>query len=94
MTGSSTPPAGPLRVAVVGVGHLGKHHARLLAGLEGARLVAVVDTVRERATAAVAGTDAEALTDYRELFDRVDAVTVAAPTEAHHDIALAFLQPD
>jgi predicted dehydrogenase len=80
-----------LRVAVIGVGHLGKHHARLLAGIDGAQLVAVVDPDRERATAAAATTGARALDDYRELFDQVDAVTVAAPTERHHEIAMAFL---
>jgi predicted dehydrogenase len=82
-----------LRVAVVGVGHLGKHHARLLAGIEGARLTAVVDLDMERARAAAGESGARALSDYRELFgDEVDAVTVAAPTELHHEIALAFLQ--
>jgi predicted dehydrogenase len=80
-----------LRVAVIGVGHLGKHHARILAQVPGARLVAVVDPQSERAAAAVEGTDARALADYRELFDEVDAVTVAAPTEIHHEIALPFL---
>jgi predicted dehydrogenase len=81
-----------LRVAVIGVGHLGKHHARILAQADGVRFVAAVDTVPERAAAAVDGTPAQALTDYRQLFDHVDAVTIAAPTESHHDIALAFLQ--
>jgi predicted dehydrogenase len=81
-----------LRVAVIGVGHLGKHHARILAQVPGARLVAVVDPQPERAAAAAEGTGARAIADYRELFDEVDAVTVAAPTELHHDIALAFLE--
>ena len=81
-----------LRVAVIGVGHLGKHHARILAQLGGAQLVAVVDPQPERAAAAAEGTGARAISDYRELFDQVDAVTVAAPTEIHHDIALSFLQ--
>jgi predicted dehydrogenase len=81
-----------LRVAVIGVGHLGKHHARILARADGVQFVAAVDTVPERAAAAVDGTPAQALTDYRQLFDHVDAVTIAAPTESHHDIALAFLQ--
>ena len=81
-----------LRIAVIGVGHLGKHHARLLAGVEGARLTAVVDTDLERATAAAGSSGARALTDYRELFGMVDAVTVAAPTERHHEIALPFLE--
>jgi predicted dehydrogenase len=81
-----------LRVAVIGVGHLGKHHARLVAGIDGARLAAVVDPDLERATAAAGGSGARVLADYRELVDEVDAVTVAAPTELHHEIALPFLQ--
>jgi predicted dehydrogenase len=81
-----------LRVAVIGVGHLGKHHARLLAGIDGARLSAVVDPDGERARAAAGETGARVLADYRELLDEVDAVTVAAPTELHHEIALPFLQ--
>jgi len=80
-----------LRTAVIGVGHLGKHHARLLSRIPGATLVAAVDTELDRATAAVAGTDARALTDYREIFDQVDAVSIAVPTEAHHAIAMEFL---
>lgn len=81
-----------LRMAVIGVGHLGRHHARILAGLPDVSLVAAVDLVVERAVAAVAGTAAEALTDYRALFGRVDAVTVAVPTAAHLEVAGAFLE--
>lgn len=84
--------SGPLRVAVVGVGHLGRHHARLLAALPGASLVAAVDLIADRARAAVAGTDAEALADYRKLFGRVDAVTVAVPTVDHLRVARDFLE--
>jgi predicted dehydrogenase len=81
-----------LKVAVIGVGHLGKHHARLLAGIDGAQLVSVVDTDPERASAAAAATGAHALADYTELFGQVDAVTVAVPTELHHEIAMPFLE--
>jgi predicted dehydrogenase len=81
-----------LRVAVIGVGHLGKHHARLLAQIDGAELVAAVDTQPERAQAAVDGTAATVRSDYRELFGEVDAVTIAVPTESHRDVALAFLE--
>jgi predicted dehydrogenase len=81
-----------LRVAVIGVGHLGKHHARLLAGIEGATLAAVVDPDQQRAVAAAGASGARVIADYRELFGEVDAVTVAAPTELHHEIALPFLQ--
>jgi predicted dehydrogenase len=83
---------GPLRIGVIGVGHLGKHHARLLAGIDDARLTAVADTDPERAAAAAGASGAQAFADYRELFDVVDAVTVAVPTELHHAIALPFLE--
>jgi predicted dehydrogenase len=82
----------PLRVAVIGVGHLGKHHARLLAAIGGAQLTAVVDTNLERAVAAAGASGARALADHRELFGLVDAVTVAVPTELHQAIALPFLE--
>ncbi len=83
---------GVLRVAVIGVGHLGRHHARLLGAMDGVRLTAVVDTVAERAEAAADATGARALTDFRELFGAVDAVTVAVPTELHKDVAMPFLE--
>ena len=70
----------PLRLGVVGVGHLGKHHARIAAGVAGARLTAVADTQRDRAVAAAAAAGAKVFEDYRDLFGQVDAVTVAAPT--------------
>jgi predicted dehydrogenase len=83
---------GRLKIAVIGVGHLGKHHARLLAGIDGAQLAAVVDTDTERAAAAAGASGARVLADYRELFGLVDAVTVAVPTELHREIALPFLE--
>ncbi|MEO5568647.1 MAG: Gfo/Idh/MocA family oxidoreductase [Gemmatimonadaceae bacterium] len=80
-----------VRVAVIGVGHLGRHHARILSTLKGATLVAVVDTVPERAKEAADATGAKPVTDYRELLGDIDAVTVAVPTELHREIALPFL---
>jgi predicted dehydrogenase len=82
----------PLRVAVIGVGHLGKHHARILGDLPGAKLVAVVDPDAERANAAAAASGARVLASHDELFGQVDAVTIATPTELHHQIALGFLE--
>ncbi len=81
-----------LRTAVVGIGHLGRHHARILAALDEAQLVAVVDTIEDRAATAAAATAAQALADYRELVGKVDAVTVAVPTELHHEVAMPFLE--
>jgi predicted dehydrogenase len=83
--------AAKIRVATIGVGHLGRHHARLLPAVPGAELVAAVDLIRDRAEAAVAGTSAAAIEDYRELFGRVDAVTIAVPTVHHLAIAREFL---
>jgi predicted dehydrogenase len=82
----------PLRVAVIGVGHLGRHHARLLAAASGVELVAVVDTAPGRAAEIAAQHGGEALDDWRALRGRVDAVTVAVPTEAHAEIAVGFIE--
>jgi predicted dehydrogenase len=81
-----------MRVAVIGVGHLGRHHARLLGAMDGVELVAVVDLIRERAEEAAQKTGARPLTDYREIVGQVDAVTVAAPTRVHAEIARPFLE--
>ena len=81
-----------LRVAVIGVGHLGKHHARILASLSGVELAAVVDTNRARADEIAAAHGTRAAYDARDLAGQVDAVTIAVPTERHCDIALPFLQ--
>ena len=81
-----------LTVGVVGVGHLGRHHARLLAATPGARLVAVADVDADRARAAAEATGALACTDYRDLIGRVQAVSVAVPTVAHAAIAREFLE--
>jgi predicted dehydrogenase len=78
-------------VAVIGVGHLGRHHARILSSLTGVQLVAVVDVNRSRAEEVAAANRAEALTDWRALDGRVDAVTIAVPTERHRDIAVPLL---
>ena len=80
-----------MRVAVIGVGHLGRHHARILAGVEGAELVAVVDINEQRAMDIAAQYGAKASTDWRGLSGHVDAVTIAAPTEVHASIAAPLL---
>jgi predicted dehydrogenase len=81
-----------LRVAVVGVGHLGQHHARVLAAHPHVELVAVADTRLDQARAVAERHGTEALADYRALIGRVDAVSVAVPTVHHHTVAGAFLE--
>jgi predicted dehydrogenase len=80
-----------VRVAVVGVGHLGQHHARIYTELPGVELVAVVD-IAEEARRQVGGTlGVRGLADYRDLLGKVHAVSVAVPTFHHHAIARDFL---
>lgn len=81
-----------LRVAVVGVGYLGRFHAQKYAALPAAELVAVCD-LRESVGQAVAGELGTAsCIDYRELLGKVDAVTVAASTAAHFELTRFFLE--
>jgi len=85
------PVSGRLRVGVVGVGHLGQHHARLLASMADVELVGVVDADGDRAALIAGRCGTQAYTDPAALLGRVDAVTVATPTVAHLSAAEAFL---
>ena len=81
----------PLRVAVIGVGYLGRHHARILSTLPGVELVAVVDTNGARGEQVASAHGTRAVTAYRDVIGQVDAVTIAVPTERHLEVALPFL---
>ena len=81
-----------VRVAVVGVGHLGQHHARLLAAMEDVELVGVVDTKPGRAEEIAAKFGGQAFTDAAAILGRVDAVSVAVPTESHLPVAMPFIE--
>jgi predicted dehydrogenase len=80
------------RVAVIGVGHLGQHHARLLASMDGVELVGICDTNRPRAEEIASKFGGQVFADPAELLGRIDAVTVAVPTIAHVNVALPFLE--
>ncbi|MEJ7615961.1 MAG: Gfo/Idh/MocA family oxidoreductase [Pyrinomonadaceae bacterium] len=83
-----------LRTAVVGVGHLGKQHARLHASLAAENqieFVAVCDSDERVARAIAAASEVAWLPDWRALVGRVDAVSLAVPTEAHSAIGCALL---
>ncbi len=84
-----------LRTAVVGVGHLGRQHARihsLLAAENFADFVAVCDLNRETAHSVAAERRVEATTDWRELIGKVDAVSLSVPTVSHCEIACELLR--
>jgi predicted dehydrogenase len=81
-----------MRAAVIGVGHLGKHHARILSSLPGVTLVGVVDINAERAAKIAADHGTHAYSDWRELAGKVDVAVVAVPTEAHAEVAVPLIQ--
>jgi predicted dehydrogenase len=80
-----------LRVGVVGAGYLGRLHAQKYAALPEATLVAVADVDPGRAAEVAARCQTAALTDHRNLFGRVDCVSIAVPTQLHRTIARDFL---
>jgi predicted dehydrogenase len=81
----------PIRLAVVGVGHLGRIHARLAAALDAYQLVGVVDPDEANRQQVSAQVGAPAFRDYREVLDCVDAAVIATPTRLHHAVAGDFL---
>ena len=81
-----------LRTAVVGVGYLGRFHAQKYAQLPGSQLIAVADASAEAAARVAQELHVEAVSDYRDLFGRVDAISIAVPTPLHHEIACAALE--
>ena len=81
-----------ISVGVVGVGHLGRHHARLYAGLPGVRLVGVADRDLERARVIAAEHGCEAFADALELVGRIQAASVAVPTAEHRAVAEPLLE--
>jgi len=87
--------AGPvgskIRIGVVGVGHLGKHHARLLKGLD-CDLVGVADPDEAARAHAAATFGVPAFADHHELLGKVDAVSVVVPTKLHREVASVFLE--
>ncbi|KPU63873.1 oxidoreductase [Thermococcus sp. EP1] len=84
-----------LRVGVVGVGNMGRHHARIYSELskEGkVEFVGVADANLERAKEVASQFKTKAFGDYRELVEKVDAVSIAVPTSLHRQVALEFIE--
>lgn len=84
-----------LKTAVIGVGSLGRHHARNYAEIarEGEiKFVGVCDADAETARRIAAENDCAYFTDWRDLIDKTDVVSIVTPTETHSEIACAFLE--
>jgi predicted dehydrogenase len=82
----------PLRAGVIGVGHLGQHHARLYASLPEAQLIGVTDQSVERAQSIADRHGVRVFRTIDELLPHVDVVSVAVPTSGHYAVAKACLQ--
>ena len=80
------------RAAVVGVGHFGRHHARILGATPGVDLVAVVDRDGERARAVASDVGAAVASDVGAIAPQVDGVVVAVPTNDHACVAAPLLE--
>ncbi len=97
---SSSPPAsaplltkkGKLRVGVVGVGYLGRIHARIYSQMPDVKLVGVADIDPAAAQSVAQACGCRAYTDAAELVGKVDAVSIAVPTVYHLRVARPFLQ--
>jgi predicted dehydrogenase len=81
-----------LRVGVIGVGYLGKEHARILASFPDVELVGVADVNPAQAETVARRCGTRPYTDYRDLLDQVDAVTVAVPTSLHAAVGAEVLR--
>jgi predicted dehydrogenase len=79
-------------MAVIGVGHLGKEHARILAGLPEVELVGVADVNVAQAEAVARNHSTQAFADPCALLDLVDAACIAVPTSMHVEVARGFLR--
>jgi len=81
-----------LKLAVIGVGALGRHHARILSSNPEVELVAVADPNETQGRAVADACHCEWTPDYRTLLGRVDAASIVVPTGMHADVAANFLR--
>ena len=81
-----------LRLAVIGAGHLGRIHAKLLSSMDDVELVAVVDPLSTARDSVAADCRTVGLAEHHDLLGRIDGAVIATPTRFHHAVALDFLR--
>jgi len=81
-----------LRMAVIGVGHLGQHHARILSQMHNVELVGIVDSNPDQLATVARKCKTRGFDSFEPLLGKVDAVSVVTPTSFHHHVAAAFLK--
>src|SRR5262245_61043693 len=76
-----------LRVGVIGAGRMGERHCRVYSGLPEAEFIGLADASHERGRTTAHKYGVRYFADYHDLLREVDAVSIATPTQFHHDIA-------
>ncbi len=84
----------PIRVGVIGVGHLGQHHARIYHGFDGVELIGVVDIDEERGETIGTRYDVPCTCDIEDFLPRMDAASVVVPTEDHYCVGKTLMEND
>ena len=80
-----------LKIGVIGLGSMGKNHARVCSEIENVDLVGVADVDKETAKNIAKRFDTKAFFDYRELLPKIDVAIVSTPTATHYNIAMDLL---
>lgn len=80
-----------INIAVIGVGHLGQHHARIYNDLDNVNLLGIVDTNEEQLKTICERLNTKGYKSYKDIPEKIDAVSLAVPTKYHYDIALDLL---
>ncbi len=84
-----------LRIGVIGVGYLGRHHARIYSGIEDAELIAVSDIHRSKAEEIAKAFGCRSVVGaegYKEILEECDALSIVTPTTTHFRIAMDCLR--
>lgn len=81
-----------VRTAVIGVGHLGKYHARICAEAPNIELIGVADINKEAAEKVAAEYEVASFVDFRDMLDLIDAAHVVVPTDKHYEVTSALLE--
>jgi len=80
-----------INIGVIGVGSMGKNHARVCSELENVNLVGIADSNIEESSKVAKKFDVKLFNDYKELISLIDAAIIATPTVYHHNIAMDML---
>ena len=81
-----------IKVGVIGIGYLGQHHARIYSEIEGAELIALIDIDEEKARKLAGKYNCKSYSDYKNIIDKLDALSIVTPTTSHYEIALNCLR--